>query len=115
MAAGTHDLVCEQGADFDLVLTWKAYGLPVNLTNYSARMQVRPSKDSSTVLLSLTSAPAGGITLGGTAGTITIHVAASVTAALTEGGVYDLELVAPGGAVYRKLQGTFTLSPEVTR
>jgi hypothetical protein len=78
-------------------------------------MQVRATYDATTTILSLTSA--AGITLGGAAGTIAIAVSATATAALTApfSGVYDLELVSGGGEVTRLLEGTATVSPEVSR
>lgn len=114
MVAGTYNILCDQGATLVRTLTWKPDGTtPANLTGFSARMQVRPSVDSSTVSLSLTSG--SGITLGGTAGTITITAAATATAALGAGVyVHDLELV-DGSTVYRLVQGSFTVRPEVTR
>lgn len=113
--AGQHNFICEQGATFTREITWlDAEGNPVDLTNYSARMQVRATAASASTLLSLTSA-GGDISLGGTAGTITITVTATATAAVAAGCyVYDLELV-DGATVYRILQGDFTVDAEVTR
>jgi len=99
-----------------LTATWKdSAGTAVNLTGYTARLQVRATYDSSSTILSLTSA--AGITLGGAAGTIAITASATTTAALTApfSGVYDLELVSGGGEVTRLLEGTATVSPEVSR
>lgn len=113
-APGTLNLTCYQGASFDYTLTWNLGGSAVDLTNYSARMQVRASYDSHTTVLSLTSG--SGITLGGTAGTIFIEANPTTTAAIPSGQyVYDLELVTPGSAVTRLVEGTFTVDPEVTR
>lgn len=113
-APGTLNLTCYQGASFDYTLTWNVGGSAVDLTNYTARMQVRASYDSHTAVLSLTSG--SGITLGGTAGSIFIEAAPITTAAIASGQyVYDLELVTQGGAVTRLVEGTFTVDPEVTR
>lgn len=115
MTAGIYDIIIEQGATFTLPLTWNTNGVPVNLTGYTARMMCRESFDSETPFLTLTTEN-GGIALGGALGTIDILATAAQTAALTKlVGVYDLELVAPGGQVYRKLQGSVTVSREVTR
>jgi hypothetical protein len=113
--AGTHNFLCEQGATFTREITWlDSEGVPVNLTNYTARMQVRATASSASTLLSLTSS-GGDIVLGGTAGTITITASATATAAVAAGCyVYDLELV-DGTTVYRLLQGDFTVDAEVTR
>lgn len=116
MTAGTHDIVIEQGATFRLSLVWKdPNGTPYDLTGYTARMQVRKAYGSTSSMLSLTSG-AGDIVLGGALGTIVATASATATAALSGlQGVYDIELVSPGGVVDRVLQGTVTISPEVTR
>jgi hypothetical protein len=113
--AGTHNFLCEQGATFTREITWlDSEGVPVNLTNYTARMQVRATASAASTLISLTSS-GGDITLGGTAGTINITISATATAGVAAGCyVYDLELV-DGTTVYRILQGDFTVDAEVTR
>lgn len=115
MAAGTYDIVCEQGATLSLTLTYRdSSDALVNLTGYSARMQVRESVRAADTLLSLTSG--SGITLGGAAGTIVLTVSATATAALPRGEfVYDLELVSGSGVVTRLIEGSFTVRAEVTR
>lgn len=114
---GVLNLECYQGASFDYSLTWQTGGAAVNLTGYSARMQVRDTHDGSTAIVSLTSG--SGITLGGTAGTILLAMNATTTAALdgTPSGqyVYDLELESGAGYVTRLVEGMFTIHPEVTR
>jgi hypothetical protein len=116
MAAGEHDITIEQGATFQLSLLWEdSAGDPVNVTGYSARMQVREKYTSTTTLLSLTSV-AGDIVLGGAAGTIVVTASATATAAIDEKrGVYDLEMVSPSGTVTRLIRGCVTITPEVTR
>jgi hypothetical protein len=113
--AGTHDIVCDQGATFTRVFTWQdSTGVPVNLTGYTARMQVRATIDSASTLLSLTTENSG-IALGGAAGTVTITATATQTAAVAAGCyVYDIELVI-GSTVVRLVQGQFTVDGEVTR
>jgi hypothetical protein len=117
MALGnSYDLEIKQGATLSLTATWKdSTGAAINLTGYTARLQVRAAYDSSATILSLTSS--SGITLGGAAGTIAITASATVTALLTApwAGVWDLELVSGGGVVTRLLEGAATVSPEVTR
>lgn len=118
MAAGSYNIVCDQGATFGLSMTYKdANGAIINLTTYTARMQVRSKASAPTTILSLTSSPGAGITLGGAAGTIVISISASSTAALEPGDyVYDLELVnTTSSAVTRLIQGKFKVSAEVTR
>ena len=117
MAAFKTKLSIEQGATFrwNAVLKSGSPALPVNLTGYTARMQIRSEITSTIVLVSLTTAN-GGITLGGVLGTVSLYITDSATAAITwTNGVYDLELVAPGGDVTRLLTGSVSVSPEVTR
>ena len=80
-------------------------------------MQVRPTYESSTVLLELTTEN-GGITLGDTDGSIALFVDDTVMISIDEGiYVYDLELVAPSADlfVYKILTGNFAVRSEVTR
>lgn len=115
MLAGIYNFTCEQGANFTRIITlYEPDGeTPYNLTGYQARMQVRREVDESTILVELTTAN-GRITLGGAAGTITLNLTASVTAAINDDGVYDLEIVS-GANVHRVLKGLFRLDYEVTR
>lgn len=114
--AATYDFTIEQGSAFRRVLTYRdENGALVDLTGYSARMQIRATTEGS-LLVELTTAN-GRIALGGAGGTITLAIDAVTTAALTRGGVYDLELL-PGGdeeQAFRLVQGAVSLSREVTR
>jgi predicted MFS family arabinose efflux permease len=115
MAAGTLDFTIEQGATFNLLLTWKINNTLVNLTGYTARLQARVDVEDTELVLSLTTAN-GGITLGGAAGTISLDQTATQTTLLPAGTyVYDLELIAANSTVTRLVQGELLISPEVTR
>lgn len=124
MAAGTYNFTIEQGTTVDKQITWKdPNGNPINLTGFTARMQIRSSVSSPTILHEFTTEN-GGITLGGATGVIHILASATVTAGwswpanpsqVLASGVYDLELVSPTGVVTRLIEGTVTLDPEVTR
>lgn len=105
-----------QGATFRKRLTWTApSGTPIDLTGCTARMQVREEVESSTVLLSLTTEN-DGIALGDALGTIDLYASDEDTSAFTwDAGVWDLEIVHPGGEVTRLAQGSISVSPEVTR
>jgi hypothetical protein len=110
-------LVCKQGETFNRTVTWSIDGVPVSLTGYTAAMQVRTDYTSTSAILSLTSSPAAGLTLGGAAGTIAISVSAITTTGLTSGSyVYDLELTSPSPSseVTRLLEGQFIVTPQVT-
>lgn len=120
MRAGIYRMNCDQGATFERTLTiynpsvGNASATPVDLTNYSARMQVRPETDASEVMVELTTEN-GRLTLGGAAGTIDIEIEASVTETFDVDGVYDLKIYNNAGKVYRVIRGRFVVEPEVTR
>jgi hypothetical protein len=121
---GTLDFTCYQGAEFREALNWTdADGNQIDLTGYTARMQVRKSVTAEAVELELTTAN-GRIVLAPVVGpppyNILLVVAASVTAALEATPFdrkwrYDLELVPAGGQVRRTLKGKFVVDLEVTR
>lgn len=120
MAASTYDFVgdaaIEVGATLDRPLIWKdGAGVVMNLTGYTARMQVRQNVAAADALLDLTTEN-GGIVITPLSGLITLTQSATLTAAYTwRRGVYDLELIDPDGNVTRLLQGEIETSAEVTR
>ena len=114
--AGKYDFVIEQGATFDRSLTYKdPAGTPLNLTGYTARMQIRSGVSSPTVLLELTSAN-GRLVIDPLVGGITIYLEPVDTeGVMWKRGVYDLEIEAPDTSVTRLIEGNIELSREVTR
>lgn len=116
MSAGIYDIYIEQGATYNQPLVWKdSSGTAINVTGYTARMQIRKTVDATTIILTLTTEN-GRITVGGANGLITLLVSAADTAALTTFcGVYDLEVISPAGVVTRLLEGQVEVSKEVTR
>ena len=114
MKPGKYNFVCPQGATFSKQLTWEIDNVPVDLTTYTARMQVREKYTSPSAIINLTTEN-GGITLGGDEGTIDIDISATSTASLVaKEYVYDLELVS-SSVVTRLIEGKFIVTPEVTR
>lgn len=121
MIAGTYNILCEQGTTFGRVLDLQQPSAadpniyePFDLENFTARMQVRRTIDSSTVMVTLTTEN-GGIVLNEEPGRIRLYMSSTTTAGITTSGVYDIEIVDAGGVVSRVVQGQFTLSQEVTR
>jgi hypothetical protein len=103
-----------QGATFRRRLTYKqaSDSTPINLTGYTAKMQIRDA--SSNVLILELSTTNGRITLGGTAGTIDLLIAATDTDDFTPGCyIYDLELL-NGTEVLYLVQGQFDVLTRVT-
>jgi hypothetical protein len=110
---GTYNITCPQGATWDKTFTVTIGGTALNLTGYTAAMQVRDSAGAATALISLTSS--SGITLGGTAGSVGVTIASTATAALSAGSYsYDLELNS-GSTITRLLEGAFNVTGNVTR
>jgi hypothetical protein len=126
MAAGRYSFVLEQGATFNIQLDWTdGNGDPIDLTGYHARMQLRPTVESSDVILSLSSSldvSGSGIFLRGssndlplTSGSIGIYIAADTSQNLDfNEAYYDLEIVS-GATVTRLVEGKVKLSKNVTR
>jgi hypothetical protein len=114
LTPGRINFLCPQGSTFNKTITYKIENVPVNLTGYSSRLQVRETHYDTSTIISLTNG--SGITLGGSAGTINILISASATAAFNPGNwVYDLEVQSGNGTVDRLIEGSFIVSPEVTR
>jgi hypothetical protein len=116
MTAGKLNFVIEQGATFRRDIIWKdEAGTPINLTGYTARMQIREHLSSATPLAELTTAN-GKITLTAASGKLTLLLTATETNALRAGtALYDLELVDAAGNVTRLLQGQIMIEAGVTR
>jgi hypothetical protein len=125
MAAGKYSFTLEQGSTFERQLTYQdSNGVPIDLTSYSARMQIRPSPGSPTLYLTLSSSlrPDGtGLNMNGltgmnptTSGTIGIVISAATSSLLTfDEAAYDLEIYSASYAS-RIIEGRVKLSKEVT-
>jgi len=116
MAAAQYDILIEQGATFSRTFVWKdSSEVAVDLTGYTARMQIRKTKSGSTVYITATTEN-DGITLGGDEGTVLVTIPAADTADLEIlRGVYDVELIDSEGVVTRLVEGAVEVSREVTR
>lgn len=130
MAAGKYSFIIEQGATLDFEIQYKdKNNNPINLSGYTGRMQIRPTVDSTTVYLTLSSslnADGTGLNFSGsngstppTSGSIGIYIASCTSSLLNFGeAYYDLELYnGTGSCAYtiRLLEGKVRLSKEVTR
>ncbi len=107
----------EQGATFRRVFyiefeeatpTW-------DITGYIARMQIRSSVTSDTIILTA-STENGRMVIGPDPTQLSLTITDEDTADLPSGVfVYDLELESPIGEVIRLLKGSVVVDPEVTR
>jgi hypothetical protein len=109
-----YDFDVSQNETVDRVFTWTIDGVPVNLTGYSAAMQVKWAASDTTALISLTDGH--GLTLGGAAGTIAVHIPYTTMQSIIAGyGVYDLRLLSgTGGQMTPLVAGQFRIREEVT-
>lgn len=118
MIAVRRDETIEQGGIYERnYQTTNDDGTIFPLTGYEARMQVRPSVESTTILLSASTSD-GRITINAPSGIVMVSIGADVTAALTfNSGVYDVEVFKTGvpAEVRRLAHGFVSLSKEVTR
>ena len=127
MAAGKYSFIIEQGATTKFQIDWTdESGNPIDLTGYHARMQVRPSVESNTIFLSLSSSLSDncgtGLNLSGSngvtplqSGSIGVYISAASSSLLNfNEAYYDIEMV-NGCEVTRLLEGKVKLSKNVTR
>ena len=123
MAAGRYSFVIEQGATTDFTIAYKDSNRePIDLTDYQARMQIRPRPDSSDVYITLSSSLADDGTglniVEPQSGSIGIFISAYSSSQLDfDEAYYDLEIIT--GSTYpvvtRILEGKIQLSKEVTK
>lgn len=114
MSAGQYNFICEQGATFARTMSvLDSSNNPRNFSGYTGRMQVRRRISDVDVLVELTTEN-GRMTLGSD-GVINLILTATETSAITDEGVYDIELEDSAGVVERLLEGSFFLTKEVTR
>jgi len=112
MNPGRYNITVYQGTTFALSPVWKVDNLPVNLTGYSAKMQVRDI--SNNVIVELSTAN-GKIVITPGIGQIALALTATQTAALAVGNYnYDLNLTDSASNVYKILEGAFILKASVT-
>lgn len=117
MTASTIALpVIEKGATYKHTLTWNdSLGAPINLTGCSAKLQIRTSVTSQTVLIELSTLN-GRLILTPLLGIIQLYISATDTTSLIgTGGVYDLEVTFANGEITRLIEGTIIFKNEVTR
>lgn len=115
MTAGIYNFTLDQGSVYSVVLVYTdSNNVPVNLTGFTAKMQLRQNYNSTAADLTLSSAN-GDITIVGATGTVTVNATAAQTAALSPGFyVYDLELTS-GLNISRLIQGQVTVAEQVTQ
>jgi hypothetical protein len=117
MAAGKLNLPSiEKGATYRHTLYWKdKSNVAINMTGCTAKLQIRETISSPTVLLEL-STTNGYIIITGTIGKIELYIPDEVTTLLVgSGGIYDLEIYWTDGDITRLVEGKWAFKDEVTR
>lgn len=111
-----YDFKVVQGASLSDELAYTVDDVAVDFTGATAEMIVRKLATDTDAVLTLATAGAAGITLGGAAGTATVEVTAAQSAALTPGVyVYDLLITYASGDVLAFVAGQFIVEQVVTR
>ena len=114
---GEYNFKIFQGSTFRRRFTFRDNdGNPINLTGSLLRLQCRPQFDSTLKIIDIDSASKGGITIIDAAGGVfEVELSAAATAAITEGGYYDIEMEATNGDVSRLFKGIISIDPEATK
>ena len=112
MAAGTYNLVIDQGGDFSVQITMTETSVPVDLTGYLGRADIRSKITATSVVESFTiiiTDPVNGV--------VSMALGNAESAALPAGiYYYNLEIYTAGDAIVLPLlRGKITIRPEVTR
>jgi hypothetical protein len=111
MATLERDITIPQGATFRYVWQLTGPNLPADISGYTARMMIRPWRESEEVYADWSSE----IIVQNETKQVVITVPDTDTAALDfTYGRYDIEMVG-GGSVFRLAEGTAYLDKEVTR
>lgn len=123
MSAGTYDIVIEQGATFERTMTIKdSNDDPIDLTGFTFTGQVRKTYSSSSIIISFTFEILNQVS---NTGQVKMKLTSSQTSSIpvdkadnyekkTTIYCYDVEMDT-GSVVDRIIQGTASISPEVTR
>jgi hypothetical protein len=114
--AAKYDIIIDKGSTWQRTLTIKdSDGIPVDLTDYYAELDIRITEFSEETAIQLDS-NSSSIVLGGTSGTISLIIEPTDTSAFTiPAGKHDLKLVSPLGISEFILYGNVRINQTVTR
>jgi len=103
-----------EGDTIPIICNWTADAVQVDLTGYTAKMQVKHKKTDTTALLTLTDT--AGIVLGGVDNNIVAELSDAQSAELGEGQfVFDIQLTNASGKSRTLIYGTIVLQLSVTQ
>lgn len=114
--AKNETLQIDQYGKLEATVTVSKNGVVLSLVGWSAKMQIRASKNPTSPVLAEYSTVNGYLTIAGSAGQILIDVPGSQTQLLyITSGLYDLYAINPGGESFRVMQGNVLIDPSITR
>ena len=107
-------LTIARGTTRRVPMRLKKNGAKVDLTGYTALLQVREEAKAAAVLIEL-STENGGILIDGEQGLIVLVFSDAITRSFSLAGEYDLIVTAPDGMVTRLIYGPITPLQTVSR
>lgn len=111
---GRYNIKFYRGTTLDILMTYTIDSVPVDLSGYTATMDVRPSPSSSTLITQLTTGN-GGLILNQVTGQIEIFISSADTANLPLGEYqYDLNIISSSSFVTKLIMGSFVVLDPVT-
>lgn len=109
--AGTYDWIWDQGTTIDRMMVWKRDGVIVDMTGWTARMEIR-DRIGGTLLFRLDTTN-GRLTVGSNG--MGLNISHLVSSAWDwRSGLYDLEVIDANGRIGRLLEGKVKIRPEIT-
>jgi hypothetical protein len=121
LRGNVHDLITDQGSTVHQVFGIKNSARKIiELTGYTARMQVREwnteNRDPASTIIAEYTTENGYLTVNETAGSVTLLIPpADMAAYEPKSYVYDLEVESPTSETTRIIQGKFIVRAEVTK
>jgi len=111
----TSCLAIEQGADWKQTITWDIDGTPIDITGYSAQMDIVAGFDDITPQISLSTGNGRIVLADPTNGILDLSIAGADTALLTPGSYYyDLLMTSASSEKTSLLNGKIQILPRVT-
>ena len=106
------NLFIDAGSAFTNIISLSASnGLPLNLTGYTVKSQIRKSYTST-----ISHTFAASVYSTATLGKVKLELTATQTEAITPGRwLYDVEITSSGGVKTRVIEGIITVTPQITQ
>ena len=108
--ANNYDLSINAGATYKLRITVQN----TNITDYDFAMKIKRNYTSTAAAVDATTANGLFVISDGANGVVDLTIPASTTANMSDSYVYDVEMDT-GSEITRIMQGSVTVSPEVTK